>query len=220
MVEQQQGTVQAAISDNHQQQINALAKAIVDLRDKTTESEAHIVKVAWEARHNTEHREARAQQEFWEAESKGEHGSELVPYVTDVNKLPVRYSDKSFWYLSLPLAHTTMFFKRISRWVSSFIVMPDASVESTRLALEEAHQERELLNIIRIQQKVEKIKRAVSNAIRQNKDSLIKEIGKETAENVVASQVLKQHFQDTGMCSKAVVTSGSGKLWLHLEMTY
>lgn len=211
----------ADVVEQQQAQIELLSKAILDLREKVSYNESEVEHVKETAQQVSEWIElVEEEEENQQAKKEATFGTELVPTVQDVNKVPVSYSDKSFWYLSLPLAHMGVMVKRFTRALAGLVVTPSASVESTRLALEEAHRDRELLNIIRIQRKVEKIKKRISNAIRKNKDSLVIKVGENIPENLVASQVLQDHFIATGLCSKVVNTTDNQVIWLHVDLAY
>jgi len=198
--------------------IKELANAVIKLRDQQEE----LAEQTWRASH-----EASAAKQYVSNHldqrlklREGGFGTEMTVYPEDAGKVPERYSDKKFWYMSLPVTHASLFFKRIMRWASSYVVTPDASVESTRMALSEAHRDRELLNIIRIQRKVDKVKRAVENAIRKNRNEIVEVVGGLKPENEVAAQVLQQHFIETGLCSKVIITTDYEKIYLHIDIVY
>lgn len=208
--------------------IKALSEAIIDLRSRNeqlekNQKEAHsmAIEASWNASYAEQGLLALQEKERnKEAELAAKYGADLVPSTDITNKLPERYSDKNFWWMSLPLTHTTIFLKRVGSWLSSFVISPDASVEATRRALEEAHRERDLLNIIRVQRKVDKIKRSIQNSIRKNKNSITKRVGRYTPENEVAAMLLQQHFFETGLCDRIGVTTDNEKIYIHIDITY
>lgn len=148
-----------------------------------------------------------------------QQNDELVPAPSDLNKLPVRYSDKSFPYISLPLVKAMFFARKVFRRASSYVLMPEVSVEGTRKAIAEADEERQLINVLKIQRRIHKVQRALMQAIRKNFDSMIEDIGSFTNDNVVIAHVLKSHFEEVGYNS-VKITTNSDRIYLMIEIEY
>jgi len=218
-----QQPVRAAREDVVNQQgkhIESLTQAVINLRDRQSQAEVtaqHTAEVAWGTKIYVE--QQKAEDASRQAEALAMYGGELIPYIEDINKLPVRYDDKNFWYLSLPLAHTGLFFKRMARLVSSYFIT-SADIDSTREVLREAHNERELLNIIRAQRAISQVERVVGSCIRKNRDNAVYRVGSNTSENEVVAYMLERHFSDTGFCSRAVITTDPYNIYLHLDIAY
>ena len=147
-----------------------------------------------------------------------ENSLQYIPYEADQTKLPVHYNEKTFPLFSLPILHIKLFFREMLRKTANLVVTPDASLDSTAGALYEAHQERKLIIIMRIQRLVGKIQKALAKAIRKNRDSFIYEVGNENNENVLLATGLKKYFEH--LYSKVAISVNNRKVFLHIEIDY
>jgi len=197
-----------------EQQLNQLRRAYSDLWYRVSATEQRITVQEKQAEKKVE------DEKLWfDIPAQYVSSQELVPMGQEGNKLPVRYSDKSFPYVSLPLVSMMFYFRKVYRRLSSYVLTTEATVEGTRKAIAEANEERELLTIIKIQRRINKIQRALMAAIRKNFDSMIEEIGDYTNDNVVIAHVLKQHFEDVGYKS-VKVTTNQNKIYFMIDIEY
>lgn len=132
-------------------------------------------------------------------------------------RLPTRYDEKSFPFISLPLVEGLFFLRRAYRRVASYIVSPDPSIEGTRKATREAVEERNLLNIIRLQREIHKVQRALSESIRKNHVMMCKWVGYQSNGDIILAHALKSHFEKAGYTGVSVSIS-SGSVWLHINL--
>lgn len=144
---------------------------------------------------------------------------ELVPLEQDLKKLPIRYSDKSFPYISLPLVKAVFLLRKAYRKISSYVVTPEVTVEGTRKAIAEADEERQLINVLKIQRRIHKVQRALMQAIRNNFDNMIEDIGNFTNDNVVIAHTLKAHFEQVGY-SNVKITTNQDRIYLMIDIEY
>lgn len=146
-------------------------------------------------------------------------GMALQPSQSEDRKLPVRYSDKAFPFISLPLFKGLLMLRRAYRRVASYIVSPDPSVDGTRKAIREANEERNVLNIIRLQREIHKVQRALSKAIRNNHETMVMSIGYYTNDVMIIAYALKKHFEEVGY-KDVKVTTNRDAVFLHIDIEY
>ena len=191
-----------------EEQLVQLRRALRDLWNRVSFTEQRL----------TAQEEKRVEQWFAPLESE-EQKKELVPEEHDLKKLPIRYSDKSFPYISLPLIKAIFFFRKIYRKASSYVIMPEVTIEGTRKAIAEANDERQLINVLKIQRRIHQVQRSLMQAIRKNFDSMIEDIGDFTNDNVIIAHTLKSHFEKVGY-SDVRITTNQDRIYLMIDIEY
>lgn len=133
--------------------------------------------------------------------------------------LPEKYHEKAFPYISLPLAKAAFWARRSLRKIASYFVSPDPSVEGSRKAIWEADEERNFVNILRLQRHIHRTQEEISKAIRRNQEFLISIVGSYTNDNLVIAYALKNHFCEVGY-SDIKITTDVSSIYLHLRIEY
>jgi len=114
------------------------------------------------------------------------------------DKLPEHTHDKIFPRVSLPIYLFYLQVKKSALAIKDFIFGSDTSSEAVIRTIMQAHEERDTLNVMRIQRVLAHFKSGIASAIRSNQDFFVAKVGSSTTENIVVAAAIKKYFIDIG----------------------